>query len=693
MNEKTRSPGSTPPPNYNFPLSDNRPRATRSTHSLSNHSHSSSQLDYAQSGASPRRARSVSTNGSLIRYIPPPSNLMRSDTYKSNTTKGSGGSGRPALYPCESSSTLVGSAFERKVRDEDPISDGPDTSSRLDSLRDLMRSHERDYYVIPSEDYHGSEYIAPHDKRREWISGFTGSVGQAVVSSAYLITDSRYWLQAREQLDHNWVLVEVGNPATGVKDWTQWIIDRAKYPDIGIDARLISYETATALNSALKPKNSKLHYPPQNLVDLVWREKPPRSKELIHCPASGLARLREWVRRQRPTMPSYSKSEPSSIAWMLNLRGEDIPFNPVFHLYLFVGLESAVLFIEEAKLIDKVKGYLTSISVTWRDYNDLSTFLPRKEWGEGNTSYAVCLMMTSFRYAVLPSYVDEMKAVKNDVEINGLRNAYLRDDAAYQGHDITEYEAAWRLTEYRRKNKHYMGLAYETFLRPGLMPVTLPHYVPHKATARMIDRDAPYLNDSSGQYRDGTCDTTRIVHFGRPTPEQCEAFTRVLRGHIAIDSAIFPEGTSGAKLDDELNYMHGTGHGFGSFLNVHERPQSFSSDTVLVPGHVITNEPGYHNAGKWGMRIESALAVRRVKRDTVLPFFSFVHANIPTTILRQHDSHLFELWVRRPNTRLVPCRDSVIQIHTPHVRITERLVQPGFGTPCENVLRKIASML
>ncbi|EJF65620.1 Creatinase/aminopeptidase [Dichomitus squalens] len=737
MNEKTRSPGSTPPPNYNSPLSDNRSRETRSTHSRSAHSHSSSQLDYAQSGASPRRARSVSTNGSPIRYIPPPSNHKRSDTYKSNTTKGSGRSGRPALYPSESSSTLVGSAFERKVRDEDPISDRPDTSSRLDSLRDLMRSHDLDYYVIPSEDYHGSEYIAPHDKRREWISGFTGSAGQAVVSrnSAYLITDSRYWLQAREQLDHNWVLVEAGNPASGVKDWTQWIIDRAKDSKIGIDARLISYETATALNSALKPKNSKLHYPPQNLVDLVWREKPPRSKEPIYVQpqeftgmsaGEKLARLREWVRRQRPTMPSYSKSEPkpsqmqvatlisnlSSIAWMLNLRGDDIPFNPVFHSYLFVGLDSAVLFIEEAKLTDEVKGYLTSISVTWRDYNDLWTFLRRKEWGEGNviippqTSYAICLMMTSFRYTVLPSYVDEMKAVKNDVEINGLRNAYLRDGAAYvrwlawleqklqQGYDITEYEAAWRLTEYRRKNKHYMGLAYENISATG-PNAALPHYVPHKATARMIDRDTPYLNDSGGQYRDGTCDTTRTVHFGRPTPEQCEAFTRVLQGHIAIDSAIFPEGTSGAKLDvlarkalwqDGLNYMHGTGHGFGSFLNVHEGPQSFSSDTVLVPGHVITNEPGYYNAGKWGMRIESALAVRRVKTkgqfngDIWLGFERLTVVPIQTKMVKEVMLSKEERqWLKDHNRRCLELLEPFLRDDKRALRYLRREAERGIG--------------
>ncbi|KAI0737462.1 Creatinase/aminopeptidase [Daedaleopsis nitida] len=661
MNEKDmfESHNSTPPPVYNSPGAETRSRATsHSKHSRS--SHSTSQVDYNQGdynqGGSLHRSRSVTTNGGSIHYVPLP---------PSNTTRGSGRSpgARPMLYPSESSSTLVGSALERKVRDEDPTVGRQDTTSRLEAIRDLMRTHGLDYYVIPSEDSHGSEYIAPHDKRREWISGFTGSAGQAIVSktTAYLLTDSRYWLQAEEQVDiANWNVVRAGAPGEA-KDWTDWLLGRAKDAKIGIDARLISYEKATALNNELKSRNAKLHYPPQNLVDLVWRDKPARSREPIYVQpqeftgsraGEKLARLREWVKAQKPSMPSYSKAEPkpsqmqvatlisnlSSIAWLLNLRGDDIPFNPVFHSYLFVGQDSSTFFIEPAKVTPEVEAYLQSIGVAVRDYNDIWTFLRRKEWGEGNviispqTSYAICLMMTSFRYTVLPSYVEEMKAVKNDTEIQGLRNAYLRDGAAYvrwlawldqklqQGYDITEYEAAWRLTEYRRKNKHYMGLAYENISASG-PNAALPHYVPHKATARMIDRETPYLNDSGGQYRDGTCDTTRTVHFGRPTPEQCEAFTRVLQGHIAIDTAIFPEGTSGANLDvlarkalwqDGLNYMHGTGHGFGSFLNVHEGPQSFSSDTVLVQGHVLTNEPGFYYAGKWGMRIESALAVRRV---------------------------------------------------------------------------------
>ncbi|KAF9806572.1 hypothetical protein IEO21_08640 [Rhodonia placenta] len=513
-----------------------------------------------------------------------------------------------------------------------------------------MKKDDLDYYVIPTEDAHGSEYVAVSDKRREWISGFTGSAGQAIVSktTAYMVADSRYWVQARTELDDNWNLVQAGH-VDGPKDWVEWLTERARDVRVGIDSRMVSHHTATALNQALIGKNSKLVYPPQNLVDLIWDGKPSRSREPIFVQphrftgmeaSAKLAELRAWISRQPPSMQVATLiSSLPNIAWLLNLRGDDIPFNPVFHSYLFVSLDEAILFIEPAKVSAEVDEYLRSISVERKEYNQIWSFLRLKPWGEGKviltpeTSYAISLMLTGFRYTVLPSEVDNMKAVKTDVELAGLRNAYRRDGAAFvrflawieekiqTGFEITEYEAAWRLTEYRRQAKNYMGLAYENISGSGAN-AALPHYTPRKSTARFIDRDTPYLNDSGGQYLDGTCDTTRTVHFGRPTEAQCEGFTRVLQGHIAIDSAIFPEGTSGQQLDvlarralwqDGLNYGHGTGHGVGSFLTVHEGPQGFSSTVPLVPGHVVTNEPGFYKAGEWGVRIESALIVKRVR--------------------------------------------------------------------------------
>jgi Xaa-Pro aminopeptidase len=574
-----------------------------------------------------------------------------------------------------------------------------------------MAKDNLDYYVIPSEDAHQSEYVAVADKRREWISGFTGSAGQAIVSktAAYLVTDSRYWIQAEDELDPNWHLIAAG-AVDGPKDWIDWLIDRVRDSRIGIDARMLSHEKAATFNAQLTAKSSKLIYPPQNFVDLIWKDKPMRSREPIFVQpmeftgkdaSSKLSELRSWVRKYPPATLSYSKAAPtpaqmhvatlvtslSSIAWLLNLRGADIPYNPLFQAYFFLSLERSILFTDPSKMTDNVREYLDKLGIERREYNDVWSFLRRREWGEGKvlispqTSYAISLMLTHFRYTIAPSIIDDKKAVKNDTEIEGMRRAYLRDGASFvrwfawldmkisQGFDVTEYEAAWRLTEFRKQNKHYWGLAYENISASG-PNAALPHYSPTKAGARMIDRDTPYLNDSGGQYRDGTCDTTRTIHFGRPTQDQCEAYTRVLQGHIAIDSAVFPEGTTGAQLDvlarkalwkDGLNYMHGTGHGFGSFLNVHEGPHSFSSPIPLVPGHVITNEPGFYLQGKWGMRIESALAVKRIRTkgefngDIWLGFERLTCVPIQTRMVKEGMLSKDEKqWLKEHNQR---CRD------------------------------------
>ncbi|KAI0665810.1 nucleolar GTP-binding protein 1-domain-containing protein [Trametes maxima] len=383
--------------------------------------------------------------------------LNRSETYKSNSAKNPGRSGRHTLHPSESSLTLVGSALERKMRDEDPITDRQDTGSRLESLRSHMRQHDLAYYVIPSQDSHGSKYIAPSDKRRKWIYGFTCTAGQAIVSATtgYLITHSRYWLQAREQLNQNWALVQAGS-IDSTKTRVDWIVERAENCEVGIDAPLIAYEQATALNNALKPKNTKLYYSPQNLVDPIWRDQPTRSRKPIYVQRKEFAGSDQAARIQVATLISNL----SCIAWMLNLRGDDIPFNPVFHSYLLVGIHSTSLFIELAKITPEVHTYLQPIGVAVRDHNDIWTFLCRKEPGEGNvivspqTSYAICLMLTTFRCTVFPSYVEEMKAVKNETELRGLRNVYVRDGAAFvrwlawleekmgEGYDVTEWEVA-----------------------------------------------------------------------------------------------------------------------------------------------------------------------------------------------------------------------------------------------------------
>ncbi|KAI0066177.1 Creatinase/aminopeptidase [Artomyces pyxidatus] len=582
----------------------------------------------------------------------------------SKVSQGSKGSKRPSLTGSDSANTLTSSAADRMEAYQDSIKEEVDTYERLTALRALMAKDQLDYYIIPSEDAHQSEYVAANDKRRAWISGFTGSSGQAIISktAAYLVTDSRYWRQAERELDDRyWIMIPAGNPK-GPTDWIEWLTDRSKDGKVGIDARMISHEKASQLQTQLQSKNSKLAYPSQNLVDLIWKDRPARSKKPVFVQpieytgmdaGKKLAHVRAWIQNQAPSLPSFSKSAPTpaqmhvgtlvssltSIAYVLNLRGDDVPYNPVFLSYLYIGLDRAVLFIENAKVEEPVREYLRKLNVELREYNDIWSFLRRREWGEGKvliapqTSYAISLMLTHFRYTVAPPIIDEMKGVKNEVEIQGLKRAYLRDGASFvqflawleekmsKGFQVSEWEAAWRLTEYRSKNRNYMGLAYENISATG-PNAALPHYSPRKSESLIIDKETPYLNDSGAQYRDGTCDTTRTVHFGRPSPQQCEAYTRVLQGHISIDSAIFPKNTTGRQLDvlarkhlwqDGLNYLHGTGHGIGSFLSVHEGLHSFSNDVPLVRGHVITNEPGFYLDQQWGIRIESALVVRDVE--------------------------------------------------------------------------------
>ncbi|KAF8893619.1 peptidase M24, structural domain-containing protein [Infundibulicybe gibba] len=587
---------------------------------------------------------------------------------------------RPQLNPYDSSSTLVGSALERKINDVDSIKERVDTTGRLEELRKLMEKDALDYYVVPSADAHQSEYVAASDKRRQFISGFTGT---------------------REQLDSNWRVVQAG-AIDEEKDWIAWLLKRLKDSRVGLDARMISHENATHINSKITQLNSKLVYPPQNLIDLIWKDKPPKSKEPVYLQpieytgkdaGSKLNKLRDWIKKQPHSVPSYSKSPPTpsqmhvgtlvtslpAIAYLLNLRGSDVPFNPVFQAYLFVGLDNAIIFLEACKANDDILAYFRSMGIERRDYVDFWSFLRKREWGEGKllispqTSYAISLMLTHFRYTVAPSYAEEMMALKNAVELDGMKRAYLRDGVSFvrflawleaklfEGYEITEYEAASRLTEFRRHNKNFMGLAYENISASG-PNAALPHYSPRKTTARMIDKETPYLNDSGGQYRDGTCDTTRTVHFGRPTPDQSEAYTRVLQGHIAIDSAVFPEGTSGHQLDvlarkalwkDGLNYMHGTGHGFGSFLTVHEGSHSFSSQVPLQVGHVITNEPGFYSEGRWGMRIESALFTRgNFNGDVWLGFERLTCVPIQTRMVKENMLTKEEKqWLKEHNQR------------------------------------------
>ncbi|KNZ76560.1 hypothetical protein J132_09419 [Termitomyces sp. J132] len=628
-----------------------RSRASHDSH-RSPHSVQTQDSPKAQDSLDLRRGDSQRSQATQASHATHSSHASKS-THRSAVQVGPAPGTPKPRYANDSSSTLVGSALERKMNEVDSIRYTGDTTERLQDLRRHMETHKLDYYIIPGEDAHGSEYVAESDQRLQYISGFYGSNGLAIVTmnSAYLFTDARYWSQAQEQLDGNWTLIKAGS-VDGPKDWIEWLIGQVRENlRIGVDARMLAYEKATLVyNEIQRFSNSRFVYPPQNLVDLIWKDKPPKSKAPIFIQpiefsgvsaATKLNKLREWIRKYPPSIPSYSKRDTpnskevqegtlitslSCIAYLLNLRGSDVPHNPLFHAYLYVGLGHSVLFLDRDKTTAETSEYLKNLGVDIQDYGDLWTWIRRGQYGEGKViispqaSYAISLMFTHYRYTVAPSFIEKMMASKNETELEGLRRAYLRDGVAFvkflawlegklqDGYDITEYEAASRLTEMRRSGKHFMGIAYKSISATG-SNAALSHYTPRKSTAKFIERDTPYLKWVSGDPWSSSL-------------KQCEAYTRVLQGHIAIDSAVFPEGTSGIQLDvlarkalwrDGLNYNHGTGHGFGSFLTVHEGPHSFGNNVPLEPGYVITNEPGFYHEGKWGIRIESALAVKRVK--------------------------------------------------------------------------------
>ncbi|KAJ7239839.1 peptidase M24, structural domain-containing protein [Mycena rebaudengoi] len=498
-----------------------------------------------------------------------------------------------------------------------------DIGRRLDALRELMKSNGLDYYVIPSEDAHQSQYVACSDMRLEYISGFSLPSAWAIVSRTrgYLITEYPTYLE----LDPNWILVQVGG-AQEPKDWIEWLTTKVRGSRIGIDVRMISYEKATRLIYQLHTQHCTLTYPPQNLVDLVWTDKPHKCRDPVYRQpfqftgeeaSIKLYRLREWIGMQPLHVATLISSLPA-IAYLLNLRGSDIRFDPVFRAYLFVGLQVTILFVDAFKVDEDIGWYLNSIAVERRDYVEIWQFLRRGEWGAGKilitpeTAFGISLLIQQ-RYSVVPSFVEQMMNFKNETEINGMKQAFLRDNISFvrflawldtklsNGYNITEWEARQCLIRFLQVGEYFLGLARPIMSASG-PNAARPHYWPPRSTAQKIDRETPYLIDSGVHYQDGTCDTVRSMHFGDPTNEQIDAFTRLLRGQIAIETAI-SAGTSSPLLEvlarqaffrDGVNF---------SVCSLHDAPEFRTS---LLPGY-YTVESGVYRPGHWGLRIKSTL--------------------------------------------------------------------------------------
>ncbi|KAK9372054.1 peptidase M24, structural domain-containing protein [Lipomyces chichibuensis] len=533
-----------------------------------------------------------------------------------------------------------------------------DTTSRLAELRKLMAAHNVEVYIVPSEDAHQSEYIAPVDARRAFISGFTGSAGCALVTptKASLSTDGRYFLQAEQELDSNWELLKQGLP--DVPTWQEWALREAEGgKNIGVDACLISAAQAKSLAEKLKNRNGgELIGMDVNLVDLVCGEKQPeRPKEhlrILGLEFAGkpfeekLVEIRKEIEKNKGSGLIVSMLD--EIAWLFNLRGNDIPYNPVFFSYAFITPTEATLYIDEDKITEKVRENLGD-NVNIKPYNAI--FDDVKTFGEATASNDQKLLVTSSaswaltksvgenKISTIKAPIEAAKAVKNETEVKGMRNAHIRDGAAQiqyfawlerallRGEIYDEVSAADKLEEFRKEKEHFVGLSFPTISSAGSNGAII-HYQPEKSTCARVEKDKIYLCDSGAQFLDGTTDSTRTVHYGTPTPEEKKSYTLVLKGHIAVARAVFPKGSSGFILDilarqylwrAGLDYRHGTGHGVGSFLNVHEGPIGIGTrmqynEVPLEVGMLISNEPGYYEDGQYGIRIENVVLV--VEKNT-----------------------------------------------------------------------------
>lgn len=543
-----------------------------------------------------------------------------------------------------------------------------DAAKKLVGLRALMGAYGIDAYVVLSEDAHSSEYIAAADERRSWLTGLSGSAGVALVtqSEALLWTDSRYFLQAEEQLKGTeWVLMKQHNP--GVPLLKEWVYKNLSGKTVGVDPVFVSSQIAEEWR-AKWGNNVTLKEVTQNLVDAIWfplRPEDPCNPIVVHpleyageAVADKLKRLQESYIAEGAAAILLSALD--QIAWLFNLRGSDIECNPVFFAYAVVLDAQALLFVRH---LDEGRGgvspdvaeHLRQAGVELRPYSaffsDVKPAIAGKRVFVDPSSCSMALMSLVAPEMKVEglSPAEKFKAAKNQKEIEGLVSSSRKDSLALcelfasieerlgstAGDPMTESQVAAMISAMRMKQPLCVGDSFPTISSVGPNSAIV-HYRPDPKSSRQLDKDSIFLIDTGGQYKDGTTDITRTVHFGTATDEQQRLYTRVLQGHMALARAVFPDGTPGLMLDtfarmflwqDGLNYGHGTGHGMGAYMNVHEGPMGIGGGTVsgdaimasermkrvylqpLRVGHFVSDEPGCYKDGDFGIRIESDLVV------------------------------------------------------------------------------------
>ena len=517
---------------------------------------------------------------------------------------------------------------------------------RLAALREVMKRERLDAFIFPSTDPHHGEYVPDHWKGREFISGFNGSAGTAVVTmqEAALWTDSRYFLAAEEQLrGTSFVLMKQGMEGTpSIAEWLGRKLSAVNGAEVGMDGMVNDASSVEQMKMELRRQGGitlRTNFDP---LALIWKDRPelPSAPIVVHpldYAGEPAAHKIGWVREALRERRVYGMlvSALDDIAWLLNLRGADVHCNPVFVSYLLLTQETATLFVNRSKLTIQAEVQLERSGVKVDDYDHVADAL--WDYGEynilmdkGETAYTL-YQKVNCQEKVGASPIPAMKAVKNEAEIAGYRRSMLRDGVAMvqflrwlkpavEAGGETEVSIDRKLTALRAEQECFRDISFDT-IAGYQAHGAIVHYEATPETDIPLRPEGLLLLDSGAQYADGTTDITRTIALGPVTEEQRHVYTLVLKGHIQLSLLKFPKGASGTQLDalarkdlwrEGMNYMHGTGHGVGSYLNVHEGPHQIRMEwkpTPLVAGMTVTNEPGLYLAGKFGVRIENTMII------------------------------------------------------------------------------------
>lgn len=518
-------------------------------------------------------------------------------------------------------------------------------NQRLESLREVMKREHLAAFIFPSTDAHQSEYVADYWMGRAWISGFNGSAGTAVVTmhSAALWTDSRYFLAAEEQLKGTeFQLMKLKIPGTpSIAEWLGKELQDVDSPEVGLDGWVNSYSSTSGLIADLRKAGGitvRTNFDP---LEEIWKDRPSiplNSVEIQPMEFAGedvsskIKRIRLALRAQHADGMLVSALD--DIAWTLNLRGTDVHCVPVFVSYLLIASDKVSLFVDEAKINSEIRAYLESNGVSIYKYNKVEEGL--KAYSEYNilldgneTSYYLWKAVRCQEIVQASSPIPAMKAVKNEAEIAGYRSAMLKDGVAMvkflkwllpavEAGGETEISIDKKLTALRAEQKLFRDISFDT-IAGYQAHGAIVHYEATPETDIPLKPEGLLLLDSGAQYQDGTTDITRTIALGPITEEMKHIYTLVLKAHIQLELAKFPDGASGTQLDalgrecmwrEGLNFLHGTGHGVGSYLSVHEGPHQIRMEYMPTPlraGMTLTDEPGLYLAGKFGVRIENTV--------------------------------------------------------------------------------------